>query len=326
MFILGLQGSPRKKGNTDYLLSEFIKKAEKKGAAAQIIQVIDKDIKPCTGCRYCEETGFCNITDDDMSSEIYSLIRKADIIIAAAPIFFYSTPAHFKALIDRIQALWARKYKLNLKDPKDGFRKGFLLALGATKGKNLFDGIKLTLKYFFDGLGADFVGNLTYRRIEQPGDIKKEQDIDKDIEEAVDNLVSPFLNKKKVLFLCRENACRSQIASAYAEYLCAGRIEVLSAGSEPAGEVNPKALQVMAENNIDIAFKKPVSIKDALFQMKPDIIITMGCAEKCPFVPGAKIINWNLPDPAGQSIEIIRSARDEIKKRVEGLLNEYIID
>jgi arsenate reductase (thioredoxin) len=321
MFILGLQGSPRKNGNTDYLISEFIKEIEKNGAKTKLIHVSDKNIKPCTGCRYCEQKGYCNISDDYMSAEIYSLFKKADIVIAATPIFFYSTTAQLKALIDRSQALWARKYKLKLKDPKENFRKGFLLALGATKGKNLFEGIELTAKYFFDAISADFTGSLTFRRLEHPGEIKKVPDIQKNIEKSVKNLLSPLKNRKKIFFLCRENACRSQIASAYAEYFAGDKIEVLSAGSTPAYRINDIMVQVMAEDGIDMAFRKPVSINEALSEVKPDIkpdiIVTMGCGEECPVVPGAKIIDWNLPDPAGKSIEFMRDIRDQIKEKIK---------
>ena len=164
MFILGLQGSPRIKGNTSILLSSFLTEAERLGARVKHIDVAKMDISPCQECGICEEKGFCPI-DDDMQA-IYPLFRQADIIVMASPVFFYGPTAQMKAVIDRTQALWARKYVHKLIDPGRKWRQGFLLSLGATKGKNLFNGISLTARYFFDAVGASFEGTLTYRQIE----------------------------------------------------------------------------------------------------------------------------------------------------------------
>ena len=163
-----------------------------------------------------------------MMHEIYPLLRKADLIVMASPMFFYSVPAQLKALIDRAQVLWARKYMLKLDDPGRKWRRGFLLALGATKGKNLFEGASLTAKYFFDAVGAGFDGSLTFRQIEKPGDIEKHPTAVMDAKEKAGELVKPSLNRKRVLFVCRENACRSQMASAFAQHYAGDRIEVTS--------------------------------------------------------------------------------------------------
>jgi multimeric flavodoxin WrbA len=153
MLVLGLQGSPRKKGNTNYLLSTFMDEAEKFGARTQVVDATHKNIIPCKEYIVCEKKGFCPI-DDDMKDEIYPLLREADVIVLASPVFFYNVTAQLKALIDRSQTLWARKYKLNLTDPARNYRRGFLLSVGATKGKNLFEGIDLTAQYFFEPTGA----------------------------------------------------------------------------------------------------------------------------------------------------------------------------
>jgi len=105
--------------------------------------------------------------------QIYPLLRQADIIVMAIPIFFYGPTAQMKCLIDRSQALWARRYVHRLIDPGRKWRRGFLLALGATKGRNLFEGINLTAKYFFDAVGASSDGRLTYKQIEGLGKIIK---------------------------------------------------------------------------------------------------------------------------------------------------------
>lgn len=319
MLALGLQGSPRTKGNTNFLLSAFMNELEKFGAQIKVIEVDKKKITPCKEYSVCEKKGFCPI-NDDMKHDIYPMLRQADVIVAATPIFFYSTPAQFKALIDRSQALWARKYRLNLNDPKHKWRRGFLLALGATKGKNLFNGLKLTFKYFFNAIGSSLEGSLTYRNIENFGDIQKQSSVLKEVKEKARQLITPFLGRKKILFACRENACRSQIASAFAQNLAGNIIEVISGGSNPAQMINPIMIEIMSEKGFDMAFRKPKTIKEAVAEVKPDIIITMGCGEKCSFVPDSKIENWDIPDPAEKSIAFMRNVRNEIEERVIDLI------
>jgi len=192
MMVLGLQGSPREKGNTAFLLSAFMSEAKKLGAQTHVIEVAKKKIIPCRGYTVCLKKGFCPI-DDDMKNEIYPLLRKADVIVAATPIFFYHVTAQLKALIDRCQVFWARKYLLKLDDPGQKTRRGFLLALGASKGENLFDGVHLTAKYFFDAVGASYYGSLTYRRISDPGDMEKHPTVLKDVKKAVSALLQPLM-------------------------------------------------------------------------------------------------------------------------------------
>ena len=136
MLVLGLQGSPRKKGNTNYLISTFMDAAEKSGARTIAIDVTQKDIIPCKEYTVCEKKGFCPI-DDYVKEEIYPLLRQADVVVVASPIFFYNMSAQLKAVVDRCQMFWARKYRLKLRDPGAGMRRGFLLSAGATRGKNL---------------------------------------------------------------------------------------------------------------------------------------------------------------------------------------------
>lgn len=314
MLVLGIMGSPRKKGNTDFLLSSFMNEAEKAGVRTHVIEIAKKNIMPCMEYSVCEKKGTCPI-DDDMN-EIYSLLREADIIVLATPIFFYNTPAQTKALIDRSQTLWARKYRLKLTDPGYKTRKGFLLAQGATKGNNLFEGIKLTAKYFFDAVSASFEGSLTYRKMEKRDDMEKHPSVAGDVKEAVSNTLGSYLTRKKILFACKENACRSQMASAFARYIAGDKIDALNGGSTPVDVINPLMVEAMQEKGIDMAFRKPKSIEQAISKEKPDIIITMGCGEECPFVPGAKTENWDLPDPAGKSIEFMRNVRDETEKKI----------
>ena len=126
-----------------------------------------------------------------------------------------------------------------------------------------------------------------------------------------------------VLFVCVHNAGRSQIAAGYMRQLSKGRVEVLSAGSAPKESINPQAIAVMAEEGIDIANEQPkVLTTDAV--IASDVVITMGCGDTCPFFPGKRYEDWVLDDPAGQSIEVVRRIRDEIKVKIEGLLQELI--
>ncbi|OGQ01612.1 MAG: NADPH-dependent FMN reductase [Deltaproteobacteria bacterium RBG_19FT_COMBO_46_12] len=171
MKILGIFGSPRRGGNTDILLEETLKGAEKEGVEVDRIYLPDYAITPCKECHGCDQTGQCVILDD--MQKIYPRLLEADIIILASPIFFYGVTAWAKALIDRSQALWAKKYLL--KDPslgKEGKkRKGFFISVGATKGPRVFEGAILTAKYFFDVLNAEYVGELIFREVDGKGDI-----------------------------------------------------------------------------------------------------------------------------------------------------------
>ena len=321
MFILGIQGSPQKKGNAGILLSAFLAEAERNGARTRQIEVSELEINPCTGCGTCEKKGFC-IFDDDME-EVYSLLRQADLIVISTPIFFYSVPAKLKALIDRGQALWSRRYAYKINDPGQKWRNGFLLALGATKGKNLFEGTTLTAKYFFDAVGAKHSGSLTFRKIEKPGEIEEHPSALQEAKEKAAELVKSLLNRKKVLFVCRENSCRSQMASAFTQYYAGDKIEAESAGSSPGKAVNEVMVEVMKEKGIDMAFRKPKSTETVVSYMIPDLVFSMGCGDACPFFPGTPNQDWNLPDPAGKPIDFMRQVRDEIEDKVKNLIQKF---
>jgi arsenate reductase len=323
MLVLGFQGSPRKKGNTSFLLSRFMQAAESLGAQTHIIEVAQKNIIPCKEYVVCEKKGFCPI-DDDIKSEIYPLIRQAEVVVLASPIFFYNMTAQLKAVVDRCQTFWARKYKLKLTDPAKNTKRGFFLSVGATKGQNLFEGFQLTVQYFFDAIDARFEGGLTYRNIEGPKDMAKHPTVLADVEKKASDLIKPLLGRKKILFACRENACRSQMASAIAQYLAGDKLEVLNGGSQPADKVNPDMIKVMHEKGIDMGFRTPQRIETAISQNTPEIIVTMGCAEECPYVPGARMLDWDLPDPAGKPLNFMRQTRDEIENRVKNLINELV--
>ena len=122
-----------------------------------------------------------------------------------------------------------------------------------------------------------------------------------------------------VLFVCIHNAGRSQMAAGYLQHLAGDRIEVLSAGSQPADHVNPVVVVAMAEEGIDITAEAPKLLTDAAVS-ESDVVITMGCGDECPFYPGKRYEDWELDDPAGQPLEVVRPVRDEIRRRVERLI------
>lgn len=125
--------------------------------------------------------------------------------------------------------------------------------------------------------------------------------------------------RPSVLFVCVHNAGRSQMAAAYLSHLGAGRIEVRSAGSAPAAEVNPSAVAAMAEEGIDMSAEIPKVLTNQAVQAS-DVVITMGCGDTCPLYPGKRYEDWVLEDPAGKGVESVRPIRDEIRRRVEQLM------
>jgi arsenate reductase len=130
-------------------------------------------------------------------------------------------------------------------------------------------------------------------------------------------------DKPAVLFVCVHNAGRSQMAAAFLDQLSQGAVEVRSAGSEPAEQVNPAAVAAMAEVGIDLTTAKPKILTTNAVKAS-DVVITMGCGDTCPFYPGKRYEDWELEDPAGKGVAAVRPIRDEIRRRVETLLNELI--
>jgi len=125
--------------------------------------------------------------------------------------------------------------------------------------------------------------------------------------------------KPTVLFVCIHNAGRSQMAAGYLRHLGRDHVHVLSAGSQPASDLNPVAVAAMAEVGIDISAAEPRSLTTDALQ-EADVVITMGCGDTCPIYPGKRYEDWQLDDPAGQGIDHVRAIRDEIRGRVEDLL------
>lgn len=155
--VLGILGSPRKGGNTEKLLDEALMGAWDSGAEVEKISVGDMKIAPCDACDACLKTGRCTIQDDMLP--IYDMLLDYDAIVLASPIFFYGLTAQVKALVDRCQALWHRKYTLR-KRPKT--KKGLFISTAGGQGEKVFEGAKLSVKYFFDTMGVVSFDSLLY--------------------------------------------------------------------------------------------------------------------------------------------------------------------
>ncbi|MBT0993804.1 arsenate reductase ArsC [Cellulomonas sp. DKR-3] len=134
-------------------------------------------------------------------------------------------------------------------------------------------------------------------------------------------MTEPAATRPTVLFVCVHNAGRSQMAAGWLRHLSGGRVEVRSAGSVPAEQINPVAVEAMLEEGVDIRAEKPKVLTTEAVQAS-DVVVTMGCGDACPFYPGKRYEDWKLDDPAGQGIDAVRPIRDEIRGRVLTLLTE----
>jgi arsenate reductase len=130
-----------------------------------------------------------------------------------------------------------------------------------------------------------------------------------------------MIAKPSVLFVCVHNAGRSQMAAGWLTHLAGDRVEVRSAGSAPREAVNPAAVEAMREVGIDIATAQPKVLTNEVVQAS-DVVVTMGCGDACPIFPGKRYEDWELTDPAGQPIEVVREVRDQIRVHVEKLIDE----
>ena len=126
-----------------------------------------------------------------------------------------------------------------------------------------------------------------------------------------------------VLFLCVHNAGRSQMAAALLERVAGDRLDVLSAGSEPADTLNPAVVEVMNELGLDITHREPKKLSEEMAR-QADVVVTMGCGDACPVYPGKRYLDWELDDPAGRSVEAVRIIRDDIVERVRALVEELV--
>ena len=171
--IVAVYGSPRRKGNTSLLLKKTVQGAREAGATVEEIVLRDLKISPCLEIYGCKETGRCVIEDD--FHHVLAQLQACQGIILASPIFFYAVSANTKMLIDSCQSMWVKKYWID-KVPfgqSDIKRKGLFISVAASRGKKLFDGALLSIKYFFDVLDTELWKSLLYRGIDFEGDVLK---------------------------------------------------------------------------------------------------------------------------------------------------------
>jgi multimeric flavodoxin WrbA len=167
MMILGVYGSPRKDGNTDLLLNQFLKGASTNGHKIKKVHVRKLNISPCLACGECEETGKCTISDD--MDIVYEALLNTECLVLASPIYFYSVTAQVKILIDRCHVLWYKRRVSN----NNGFRPAFFISVAGTKGKRVFDGAMLTIKCFFYAIGFRLKNHWLYSGFDAKGEIEK---------------------------------------------------------------------------------------------------------------------------------------------------------
>lgn len=164
--VLALMGSPRRGGNTDLLLGEFIDEVEERGVGTERVAVAELNISPCRERYTCLDTGICGLEDD--MAPLYDRLIQAQVVVVATPIFFYGPTAQIKAVMDRCQALWCRKY--HLKRPLDRTPgQGYLISVAATNGRRLFDGLLLSARYFLSVLDLKLDGQLLVRGADLAG-------------------------------------------------------------------------------------------------------------------------------------------------------------
>jgi len=171
MKVLGIMGSPRRRSNTEILLDRTLEGAAEAGAEIEKVPVSNLKISPCLEIYACLKDGNCAIKDD--MQLLYEKLAEADHVVLASPIFFYGVSSQAKAVIDRCQALWVRRHVLNKGKHDPRVRRGAFISVGATKGKRLFEGAVLTVKYFFDAIGVKYWGDLLVRGVDNKGQIQE---------------------------------------------------------------------------------------------------------------------------------------------------------
>ena len=165
MQMVAILGSPRRNGNSEVLLRRFLSLAPGR-VQLKLLIPSELNIQFCRGCRFCEDVGRC-VREDEMQ-EVVDLLTHAQTVVVSTPVFFYGIPASFKTLIDRSQVLWVRRYLLG---EQFSSKKGFLMAVGATRGKQLFGGVESSIRYFFDAFGCSLDGKLFFRGFDKKGSI-----------------------------------------------------------------------------------------------------------------------------------------------------------
>jgi len=171
--VVAIYGSPRREGNTALLLREAVQGAREMGVEVEEVVLRDLKMSPCMEIYGCKNAGRCAINDD--FQKVYDSILASQVVMLASPIFFYAVSAHTKILMDRCQSLWVKKHWLEEgpSGQSQSQRKGLFISVGATKGKKLFDGTLLTVRYYFEAIDCELWKSLLYRELDFEGDVLK---------------------------------------------------------------------------------------------------------------------------------------------------------
>ena len=319
MLAVGLQGSPRKGGNNSHTLSLFLSHLKEKGFQTETLHLSQMDFSFCIGCGSCEKTGWC-ILKDEFASVIAPMLRRAEIVVLASPVYFYGPSAQLKAMMDRGQMFWSRKYRLKLSDPLKKRRRGYVLSSAATSGQDLFSAIILNSRYFFDAIDAAYSGALTFREAEAKGALAARSDTQPRVASAADVVAGPLLPvKHRILFVCSDGAIKSRMAWAAASAITPGTFQFGHAGLAPQETFKTKCDAWMEKKKTDIRYAPVLSLKETLETTSPDIIVDMdGCLSKTPEVKPH--ITWDLPPTPPESDEEAISLMRAVESRVKKLL------
>lgn len=171
--VVAIYGSPRREGNTALLLREAVRGAREEGAEVEEVVLRDLKMSPCLEIYGCKNSGRCAIQDD--FQKVYESLLTSQAVMLASPIFFYAVSAHTKILMDRCQSLWVKSHWLKETSSGEGpsARKGLFISVGATRGKKLFDGTLLSVRYYFEAIDCELWKSLLYRELDLEGDVLK---------------------------------------------------------------------------------------------------------------------------------------------------------
>lgn len=314
MLVLGLQGSPRRKGNTACLLDLFLDEARRRGARTEIVEAAAEPVTFCKGCGACEKKGVC-VSRDVMADKIFPLLRQADVIVTASPVYFYGISAQLKALVDRCQTLWSRRHRLRLTDPGAATRRGVLLSVGASQGQQLFDGIYLTVRYFYDAVAAADGGSLVYRGIENTGDMAAHSGAAMEAATLAQSVLAPLAERRPVVFADAGTAGGGLLAAAWARYLAGDRLDVYAATGTLEKEAAAGLSAAMAARGVDIGYYRAQPPAEA-FPTPPHVVAVGGEA-----LAGATD-RWHLapPEPGQEgAAALVDEAGERARRFVESL-------
>jgi len=189
MKVLGIMGSPRRQSNTEILLDRALEGSREMGAEVEKLAVSELKVRPCLEIYACLKDGRCAIKDD--MQRVYDKLLEADHIAFASPIFFYGLTSQAKAIVDRCQALWVRRHVLDMDEGDERTRRGIFISVGATRGERLFDGVVLTVKYFFEAIGVRYAGDLLVKGVDGEAHIREHATALEDALRLGRQLVSP---------------------------------------------------------------------------------------------------------------------------------------